>query len=185
MRPMSPRRRKPRKPVGGGGARHPNSLANLQPGSGAPPGNSRALSHGGYAAIARERLDTRVREVFEALSADAPLRGHDGELPAADVVVVQNMAEAMCRRDDVRDNIRDYGLFDQKTGDLRPALDLERRLRREILKYADALGMTPRSRAALGLDLARTGSFDLARHWQDADAEEVVEGDAEEVGGDG
>lgn len=29
------------------------------------------------------------------------------------------------------------------------------------------MGMTPRSRARLGLDVKRVQSFDLARHWQE------------------
>lgn len=49
-------------------------LANLVPGARtAPPGNRRAVAHGGYAAVARERLDARVAQVYDALAADAPL----------------------------------------------------------------------------------------------------------------
>ena len=60
-------------------------------------------------------------------------------------------------------NLRDFGLFDQKSGAARPALDIERRLRREAAEYLDALGMTPRSRARLGVDL--TQARDLAQEW--------------------
>jgi len=38
------------------------------------------------------------------------------------------------------------------------------------------MGMTPRSRAKLGLDVRRAGSFDLAREWQRED--EAIEGTA-------
>jgi len=68
-------------------------------------------------------------------------------------------------------HLRDFGLFDQATGEPRPALDLERRLRAETLDLAESLGLTPRSRAKLGLDLQR--GFDLAQHWA---AEEVDDG---------
>lgn len=37
-----------------------------------------------------------------------------------------------------------------------PAADLAGRMRREASDYLDALGVTPKSRAKLGLDLART-----------------------------
>jgi hypothetical protein len=36
-------------------------------------------------------------------------------------------------------------------------------------KDMDALGMTPTSRAKLGLDLVRAQSFDLARQWAEDD----------------
>jgi hypothetical protein len=64
---MSPLSRNPR-------ARD-RQLANLAPRPPAPPpGNQRRRTHGGYATIARERLDAKAREVFEAISEDAPLR---------------------------------------------------------------------------------------------------------------
>ena len=42
------------KPVGGGGARHPNSLSNLVNAPAAPAGNTRTMRHGGYATVAAE-----------------------------------------------------------------------------------------------------------------------------------
>lgn len=42
-------------------------------------------------------------------------------------------------------------------------VELETRLRREALDLAESLGMTPRSRAKLGVDVQR--GFDLAQHW--------------------
>lgn len=140
-------------------------LANLRPGAmTAPPGNRRAVKHGAYAAVVRERLEAKSREVYEALAADAPLRGPDGELPAADAVAVRLLAEALCRLDDVSAHLRDRGLTDED-GAVRPAVELESRLRREAADHADALGMTPRSRARLGLDVAR--GFDLATAWSE------------------
>lgn len=51
------------------------------------------------------------------------------------------------------------GWLDQRTGEPRlGVLDLERRLRGEAAGYMDRLGMSPRARAALGLDLARTAA---------------------------
>jgi len=65
-------------------------------------------------------------------------------------------------------NVRDHGVFEAKTGAVRPAVELEGRLRREAADYLDALGCTPRSRARLGLDVAR--GFDLAQHWADQES---------------
>jgi hypothetical protein len=77
------------------------------------------------------------------------------------------LAECLSRLEDVRAHLRDFGLFDQ-TKQPRPALEVERHLRREAADYLDALGMTPRSRAKLGVELTRT--FDLAQAMA-ADAE--------------
>jgi len=146
-------------------------LENLRRGPPAPVGNRLALRHGGYAAIARERLEAKVLEVADALGSDLPLRDAAGGVPRADAVAVRLLAENLCRLDDVSAHLRDFGLFDQATGEPRPALDLERRLRAETLDLAESLGLTPRSRAKLGLDLQR--GFDLAQHWA---AEEVDDG---------
>lgn len=133
----------------------------------APPGNARAVRHGGYAAVARERLEAKVLEVFDAVGEDLPLRDRDGGVPRADTVTVRLLAEALCRLDDVSANVRDYGYFDQKTGAVRPAVELEGRLRKEAADYLDALGMTPRSRAKLGADLTR--AVDLATAMSEPD----------------
>jgi len=82
------------------------------------------------------------------------LRGEDGGLPAHDGVVVRLAAAALCRLEDVEAHLRDRGLLDAD-GNVRPAVDLERRLRVEALGYLAELGMTPTSRARLGLDLSR------------------------------
>jgi hypothetical protein len=143
-------------------------LANLARGDNpAPAGNRRAVTHGGYARIAAERLDAKAREVFEALSLDAPLRARGGELPAADSVAVRLLADALCRLEDVAADIRDHGWRDRTSGEQRPVVDLEQRLRREALDYCEALGMTPRSRGRLGLDLART--YDASVAWSEPD----------------
>lgn len=161
-----PRKPSTSKPVGGGGARHPASLANLQRGGGQAfePTNAVARRHGGYAAVAVERLDARARRIYDALSDDAPLRGPDGGLPAQDAGVVRLLAECLCRLDDVTEHLAHAGWLDQRTGDPRlGVLDLERRLRGEAAGYMDRLGLSPRARAALGLDLARTAqSMDAA-----------------------
>jgi hypothetical protein len=129
----------------------------------APVGNDRAVSHGAYSAIAVERIDAKVRVMFDALAADAPVR-ENGGLPAADGPVVRLLAETLCRLDDVTEFLGRRGWQDRK-GNPRPALMVESRLRAQALSLLVELGMTPKSRAALGLDLVRAGALDLAKHW--------------------
>jgi hypothetical protein len=144
------------------------SDANLVPAPPAPVGNDRAVSHGAYSAIAVERIDAKVRVMFDALAADAPVR-ENGGLPAADGPVVRLLAETLCRLDDVTEFLGRRGWQDRK-GNPRPALMVESRLRAQALSLLVELGMTPRSRAALGLDLVRAGqALDLAKHWAEGD----------------
>jgi phage terminase small subunit len=132
-------------------------LANLRPGAGAgPPGNRRALAHGGYAAVSPLERDRKAQEIFETLAADAPMRDGAGGLPAADTAVVSLFARCLVQLERVEADMADHGWKDRESGDPRPVVELARRLRGEALDYAEALGMTPRSRAKLGLDLTRT-----------------------------
>lgn len=156
--------------------RRARQLANLRRGVTVPPaGNQRAVTHGAYAVIAHDRIDVKVREVFDALAQDVPLRAADGGLPHADGAAVRLAAEVMCRLDNVRDYLERRGIEDD-AGELRTGtLELEGRLRREAADHLDALGCTPRSRARLGVDLVRT--VDLAAEmaklaWDD----EVIDG---------
>lgn len=189
-------------------------LANLRPGAGAAgPGDQRRLLHGAYIAVLDAAdLAAAERAVLDALAEDAPVRDPDGSLPAADMAAVRLLADSLVRLDGVRDFLRRRGVEDEKGGLRESVLDLERRLRVEAADHAAALGMTPRSRAALGLDLARTASVlddELAAGrdaWERAEqrlasapsdasgarsdaaqnaAERPVDGDAEEVGDDG
>src|SRR3954463_6928704 len=73
-------------------------LDNLRRAPSAPLGNRRAVQHGGYARVALEQLDAKAVEVFDALAADAPLRGPRGELPAADSVPVRLLRSAASMR---------------------------------------------------------------------------------------
>lgn len=139
-------------------------LANLKRGGApsAPAGNRRAVTHGAYANVLTDRLDAKVAEVFAALAADAPVKDTDGMLPAADGAMVRLLAAALCRLDDIGDYLRDRGLRDGKQRLRVNELDLERRIRAEAADYAAAMGMQPRARAALGLDLARAQRTTLA-----------------------
>lgn len=145
-------------------------LANLKAAPPAPPaGNRRHVTHGGYARIATDRLNGRVALVFDALAEDVPLRDGAGKLPAADNGVVHLLARCLCRLEDVQAHLDSTGWLDQSTGEPRLAvLDAEARLRGEAARLMASLGMTPTSRAKLGLDLTRT--VDLATAMSEPDA---------------
>lgn len=132
------------------------SLANLRRGVTPPPVGTRRV-HGAYAALAPERVDAKVREVANALADDAPVRSADGGLPAHDTVVVRQLAECLCRLDDIGDFLRRRGWQDDN-GNPRPVLEVEQRLRGHVLDLLRELGMTPKARAALGLDIVRAVS---------------------------
>lgn len=116
-------------------------------------GNQVGRTHGGKAVVAPELLETKTREITAILSAAAPVRDHTGGLPAADVVAVRLLADTLCRLDSVSQWLAENGLFDG--ADVRPAVTLERQLRSQALEIAGELGMTPKARAALGVDLIR------------------------------
>jgi hypothetical protein len=149
-------------------------LANLRGAPPAPAGNRRAVRHGGYAEIARDRLEDRARQVFEQLSVDAPLRDELGELPAADHLIVSLLAQCLVRLEDIAAYLTLHGLLDAK-GNVRPAAELERRLRGEAADHARELGLSPRARTSLGLELVRGASAaqqledHLAQHYGDGE----------------
>lgn len=128
-------------------------LANLRRGV-TKPSPTANLRHGGYAQLRREEIEDEERRVLEALEADAPLRDPDGGLPAADGVAVRLLASCLVRLQRVEAYLTAHGFLDEK-GEPRPVLEVEAKLRRDALDAAEALGMTPRSRARLGLDLVR------------------------------
>jgi hypothetical protein len=136
-----------------------NQLANLKRGrpakpiEPAPPGNSRARIHGGYGAIAEKRLDTKAREVFDALASDAPVQER-GHLPRHDHVVVRQLATALCRIENIETYLAEHG-WKSEEGDPRPVLEYERKLHQLVLAYLEQLGMTPAARAKLGIDMVR------------------------------
>jgi hypothetical protein len=136
--------------------RRARQLANLRAGAGAARrGDQRRLEHGAYARLPADRIDTKVRDVMAAVAADAPVRDVDGGLPAHDTVVVRQLAEALCRLDDIADYLIRRG-WEDESGKPRPVLEYEGRLRSHTLELLRELGMTPASRAKLGLALART-----------------------------
>jgi hypothetical protein len=138
-------------------AKRSRQLANLRNAPAAPLGNGRAIRHGAYAAIAEAELEAKTLAIFEALAIDAPVRADDGGLPSHDSLVVRLLAEVMVRRERVRLEELRHG-FEAADGKLRGVVEYGLRLDAQALEIAKELGMTPRSRAALGLDLVRATS---------------------------
>ena len=133
-------------------------LSNLRPGAGGGDGGlQRGRKHGAFAALPAQRIDSKVATVTDALAQDAPVRAEDGGLPAHDTVVVRQLAEALCRLDDIADYLQRRG-WEDENGKPRPVLEYEGRLRSHVLDLLRELGMTPAARAKLGLDLVRTRS---------------------------
>ena len=132
-------------------------LANLTSRPPAPPrGNVRALKHGGTARRATLiAAGSWAALIYAELEAEAPLRSVDGGLPAHDRQAVELLASALARLQNVEAWLAARPAVDEK-GNVWPAEDVASRLRREIATYLDSLGMTPKSRAALGVDLVRT-----------------------------
>jgi hypothetical protein len=142
-------------------------LANLRRGGPpAPLGNTRALKSGAWARISEAELQGKVREVFDALAADAPVR-EDGALPAADALVVRLLAENRVRRERVSASELRHGI-ENGDGSVRAVVHLGLRLDAQALDLARELAMTPRARVALGVDLVRAASADdrLREHLQ-------------------
>lgn len=144
------------------------------------PGDSPALTNGLRSrAPAPTVVDPIVREIEAALLAAAPLRDASGEVPAVDRFAVELAALALLR-------VRRVHAYLATNGEI----DAEGRLRTEIIEGArkaeetagrmlDKLGMSPRSRVALGLDLTRAATATdllhshVAAHYVDGQAADV------------
>ncbi len=152
------------KPVGGGGARNPRSLANLRPGAGAwQPGATPHLRHG-----LRSRrpgplaLDPIAEEIRQAIAADLPLKDGSGDVPAPDRFMVELAAIALLRVRRCAAFLELHGDSDDR-GNLRPEFDQFGKAVEQAARLLDRLGCSPVARARLGVDLGRMQTFDLAR----------------------
>jgi hypothetical protein len=124
----------------------------------APKGNKRALKHGGKAEPDAAKVRAIEDDIYAALAAAAPVRtGQD--LPAADQAAVRLCARTLARLESVSAWIDKHGPLDAK-GKPRSAAIWERRLTATAAKQLAALGMTPQSRARIGVDVAQV--VDLA-----------------------
>jgi hypothetical protein len=139
-----------------------NQLANLRAGGRSStswkPGAAPHLVHG-----ARSRrppavvIDPIVEELRGALEADVPLRGPDGRAPAEDVYLIELAALGLLRVRRCAAFIDLHGDTDVH-GNLRPEVDALGRAIEGAARLLDRLGLSPTSRAKLGLTLVRGAS---------------------------
>jgi hypothetical protein len=161
------RKRKSGKPIGGGGARNPASIANLRRGLPAPIGNARAMTHGFQSEALVKDVSDEVRELAALIAETVPVKDPDGSAPAADTLAIEAAAVALKRWRSVHQWCELHGRLTDK-GEVKPAANYELEGERALHRCLDALGLSPMARSKLGLNIARTaGAFDLARHWQD------------------
>lgn len=153
-------------------------LANLRPAPPAPAGHRRSLIHGGHSELLLRDVEREVRELMDALGEGVPVRDRDGGVPPADVPAIERAARSLKRYRHLAGWLDLHGRITEK-GEVKPAAELELKAERELASALDALGCSPRSRARLGLDVARAGRFDLAQHWAEQD-DRVVDADAHE-----
>ncbi len=140
-------------------------LANLRPGAGAGDGGlQRRRTHGAYAEIAEAELRDQELRVYEALAADAPVRADDGGLPREDTLIVRQLAEALVLLQRITSHLVARGI-ERDDGSLRPAVELELRVRGHVLDLARELGLTPRARAPCLRDLRRATRRVSASHF--------------------
>ena len=136
-------------------------LANRRNGPPAPRGNSRALHHGANASKANlVGIPEARQDLYDAIAASAPVRAQNGSLPAADATLVELAATTLARYRQVNVWLDEHGLFDRKG--LRPVVMQLTKIESRLTALLIELGMTPKSRAALGVDLARTVDLSIA-----------------------
>jgi hypothetical protein len=137
-------------------------LANRRDFKGAEPGNRLAVTHGGKATPEPRRQAALEAQICDAL----PVRDADGGAPAHDMVAVRLLAITLVRLESVVRYVTKHGQL-TRAGRPLPALAVEDKLIGRAQRLAAELGMTPTSRAKLGLDLAHTEAS-LAQLMSDA-----------------
>jgi hypothetical protein len=159
-------RRRPRKtsdkPVGGGGARHPNSLANLRSAPPAPLGHTRSLIHGGRSELLVASVEPEVVELMTQLGDRAPVRGPDGKLPEADLIIFEVGARALKRYRHLTQHNDLHGRIVERTGELKPSAVLELQAERQLVAFLDRTGMSPLAREKIRLQLTGAHRSSLA-----------------------
>lgn len=126
-----------------------------------PKGNQRGRRHGGHAVIARSELT----EVGDAIRQVVPVQHQ------ADDWTIRELADALVRLGRFRDYIDAHDPWSGSKAQVtkvRSAMRHEERMANRVLRLLRELGMTPASRAKLGVDIAR--SVSLAEAMSEPDA---------------
>ncbi len=127
-----------------------DKLANLfdadgRPVAGAEAGNSRALTHGVTASL---HLAPRVAEIADDLIARVPAYAE------SDAPTVWLLAGVLAQIETGRDYLAEHGMLDGR-GKPRPVMGILTTLQNSAARLCDQLGLSPTSRARLGVDLAK------------------------------
>lgn len=130
------------------------------------PGNQLAAKHYGRATGPIPGTEVARSDILAALSAAAPVRGADGHVPVADGPTLELAARSLARVRAIDGWLEEHGYFGPG-GKMRAAVEYADKATKTAADLLAALGMTPRSRAALGLDMART--VDLATAMSEED----------------
>lgn len=154
-------------PLSGDPDKRRRQLENLTIAPVAPSGNTRAAHHYGRAKVSIPGTDAARQEIMAALAEAAPVRDRDGRLPAADAAAVELAARALARVRAIDAWLDEHGMFG-RGAKLRPAVQYLDQATRTAAGLLASLGMTPRSRAALGLDLVRAADLSSAMSEPDA-----------------
>lgn len=118
-----------------------------------PKGNRRAVKHGAKAKPSAKAVQEKREALKAALASSAPVKD------PADEFALTMIATTLCRLDSVGEWLDEHGPLDRK-GKPRSAASWERRHTSSAMKQLAALGMTPQSRARLGVKAAQ---IDLAQ----------------------
>lgn len=133
------------------------ALGSSQP---APKGNKRGVNHGGM--VTRKshaaEMQAKQEELESALAADTPVRSPSGELPVHDKYIVRLLADVMVQFDNMSAFAREHGFLDER-GDPLTFVKLYGEVADRIARLLDKLGMTPASRAKLGLALVKQATL--------------------------
>lgn len=119
------------------------------------PGGRAAVTHGAHAQPTPQQLEPQRQAIYDVLAAQAPLRAADGSLPVADRAAVELLAVTLARLASIDAYVTEHGVFSSSRGRGDSVLQAEARLQRLALSLMIEMGLTPRSRVALGLDLQR------------------------------
>ena len=122
----------------------PKAITQLQP---FKKGNQVAVKHGATAAL---RLAPRAAEIAADLVSLVPARSD------ADMPTIQLLANVLARIETANEWLAEHGLFRNAKGEPQPVLKVLSTWENTASRLVDRLGLTPTSRAQLGLDLART-----------------------------
>jgi hypothetical protein len=117
-------------------------------------------------------LEQARADLYAQLAEAAPVRETDGSLPVHDQAAVEITARALARYRQIDDWLCEQG-DDLESDTVHRAHVLLNGASKTLADLLDKLGMSPRSRAALGLDLKRAQAFDLAQHWAEEDAKDA------------